>query len=165
MRYRKNRKYTKEVLDDHVKNVYSFAALIKSFGLDISGGNYRYIHKQCRFFEIDTSHFKGKGWSKGFTNDTNDSVATVSRKNSLTFEEMFCENSQASSSKQSFRKKAIENGIPYICKECGNKGFWNNKSLVLHLDHINGVCNDNRLENLRFLCPNCHQQTPTWGHK
>lgn len=40
-----------------------------------------------------------------------------------------------------------------------------NKPITLHLDHINGVHNDNRFENLRFLCPNCHQQTDTWGNK
>lgn len=36
------------------------------------------------------------------------------------------------------------------------------KELILELDHINGIRNDNRLENLRFLCPNCHSQTPTF---
>ena len=42
---------------------------------------------------------------------------------------------------------------------------WCNKRITLHLDHINGISNDNRKENLRFLCPNCHQQTDTWGNK
>lgn len=46
--------------------------------------------------------------------------------------------------------------------ECGNKGFWRGKKLTLQLDHKNGVNNDNRLENLRFLCPNCHSQTDTF---
>jgi hypothetical protein len=40
---------------------------------------------------------------------------------------------------------------------------WNNKKLVLHIEHINGISNDNRIENLCFLCPNCHSQTDTYG--
>ena len=54
-----------------------------------------------------------------------------------------------------------DNLIPYIC-ECGIIYSWNNKSITLQLDHINGINNDNRLENLRFLCPNCHSQTETF---
>jgi hypothetical protein len=56
--------------------------------------------------------------------------------------------------------------IPYKCRDCNNEGNWNNKKLSLHLEHINGNWDDNRLENLCFLCPNCHSQTPTYcGNK
>jgi|SRR5580700_406856 hypothetical protein len=48
------------------------------------------------------------------------------------------------------------------CQSCG-LASWREKPLNMHLDHINGVRNDNRLENLRMLCPNCHSQTPTYG--
>lgn len=51
--------------------------------------------------------------------------------------------------------------LPYECIECGLGPKWNDKPLTLELDHINGDPCDNRLENLRFLCPNCHTQTPT----
>jgi hypothetical protein len=47
------------------------------------------------------------------------------------------------------------------CYECGLPPTWNGKALTLQLDHINGVNNDNRIANLRLLCPNCHSQTPT----
>ena len=57
------------------------------------------------------------------------------------------------------------NIIDYKCSECGNTGFWNNKPLSLDLDHINGINTDDRLENLRFLCPNCHRQTETFAGK
>jgi 5-methylcytosine-specific restriction endonuclease McrA len=57
------------------------------------------------------------------------------------------------------------NIMPYLCTVCGNMGTWNNQHLALHLDHINGVNDDDRLENLRFLCPNCHSQTDTYAGK
>ena len=64
------------------------------------------------------------------------------------------------------RDKIIKNNLmEYKCAICGNIGEWNGKQLVLQLDHINGDHFDNRLENLRFLCPNCHSQTETFGSK
>jgi 5-methylcytosine-specific restriction endonuclease McrA len=58
-----------------------------------------------------------------------------------------------------------ENVIKYQCAECGMFDKWNGKKIILQLDHINGVNNDNRVENLRFLCPNCHSQTKTYSGK
>lgn len=53
----------------------------------------------------------------------------------------------------------------YKCVTCGNDGMWNNAVLTLHLDHIDGDNKNNNLDNLRFLCPNCHTQTATYGGK
>lgn len=66
-------------------------------------------------------------------------------------------------SSNSIKKTIIRDGlIPYICEQCKNTGEHLGKILVLHLDHINGNKKDHRLENLRFLCPNCHSQTHTY---
>ena len=46
---------------------------------------------------------------------------------------------------------------PYVCSICGQEPFWNGKELTLILDHVNGINNDDRFENLRWVCPNCNQ--------
>ena len=64
----------------------------------------------------------------------------------------------------SVRKVVLkENLVKYECSLCGLKNEWNGMKISLHLDHINGKNGDNRIENLRFLCPNCHSQTKTYA--
>lgn len=81
-----------------------------------------------------------------------------------TNEQVFVENS--SYSRDKIKSRIIKyNLLPYECEKCKNHGEWNGQKLSLHLDHKNGINNDNRLENLRFLCPNCHSQTATYAGK
>ena len=63
----------------------------------------------------------------------------------------------------SLKRRLVREGVlEYKCAVCGINE-WLGQEISLQLDHINGVNNDHRAENLRFLCPNCHSQTDTYG--
>lgn len=71
-------------------------------------------------------------------------------------------------SRHQLKKRLLHDGLlEYKCSniKCGNTGEWLGEKISLELDHINGVNDDNRIENLRILCPNCHSQTPTYKNK
>lgn len=94
-------------------------------------------------------------WSKGLNSLTCDKIYTKCNKN-----EIFVENSKAS---QKMIKSWLmaEKTFIHKCQICNNIE-WLGKPITLELDHINGIIKDNRKENLRFICPNCHSQTHTW---
>lgn len=161
--YKRNSKYTLEKLQEAVSKSTSFAQVIKGFNLKLTGGNYTMIKSRIKNYGIDTSHFKDKGWSKGLTKETSESVARVRSKMAYTREEILCKNSPQTKGTQ-LKKLMIEEGIFYVCS-FGHKAEWMGKPLTLHVDHIDGDRTNNEITNLRFLCPNCHQQTETWGNK
>lgn len=157
-------KYTKELLTPIVADSCSWAEVLKKLDLHLTGGNYRNIQGHVRHHCLDTRHFTGKGWARGKTKHDDARIKGISEKNSYVVEDVLVKNSRGNINAGTLRRLAKNAGIPYTCAN-GHGNTWMGKPLTLHLDHINGTSNDNRVENLRFLCPNCHQQTPTWGNQ
>ncbi|MEO7092882.1 MAG: hypothetical protein ABI175_06500, partial [Polyangiales bacterium] len=132
-------------------------------GLQVTGGNHRYISGRIRSERIDTSHFTGRAWNRGTTAATNPILKRAGQKTATPHELVFIANSSYLNSVGVVRR-LIELGWSYACNECGVSS-WCGRDLTLQLEHINGISNDHRLENLRLLCPNCHSQTATYGNR
>ena len=96
-------------------------------------------------------------------NNINISSLKNSERKQYVRETVFCENGTIS--QHSLVKWYKKENVPYKCSICGQEPFWNGKELTLILDHINGIHTDDRLENLRWVCPNCNQQLDTTGGK
>jgi len=113
---------------------------------------YRRLRERIVKDGLNTSKFENNK-----TKFRKSTLRAIARRIALTDEECFVENSKVD---RGTIKKKIRNRnlIEYRCKLCEVGPEWNGKELSLELDHINQVNNDNRLENLRFLCPNCHSQ-------
>ena len=152
-----------------VKESKSIVEIIRKLGCKPSGGMHKFVRNKIRLFDIPASHLTGKkgmGWAKGKTCDTDERIRRNRNARMRTNEDVFVENSPENSNVRVV-KRLLKLGWKYECSmsNCLVKNEWNGNPLTLHLDHINGIGNDNRIENLRLLCPNCYQQTDTWGSK
>lgn len=130
-----------------VKNSFSIKECEEKLGYNsYSGSVASQIKQRIKNLNLDTSHFNNSG------------------KVIRTPENIFIENSTAD---QSTLRKFYRNGeyTPYICDICGQEPIWQGKELTLILDHKNGINNDDRLENLHWVCPNCNQQLDTTGSR
>lgn len=141
--------YSKEELGQIVSQSSCIKQVIDKLGYSTHSGNNRTtVKKRIIEYGIDISHF------------CNSSKGLVVRSD----EQVFIQNSNVS--QHCLRNRVLSKQLfPYVCSICGQLPKWNGKQLPLILDHINGRNHDNRLENLRWVCPNCNQQLPTTGFK
>lgn len=146
-------KYTKELLEEAVQKSISVAGVMRFLKIKVTGGNHSHISRKIKSFNIDASHFLGQTWSKGKILDNR----------RLKPKEILIDNKPRRDGVR-LRRALIESGIEYKCLICDIKE-WNGKEIVFHVDHINGDWTNSKIDNLRFLCPNCHSQTETFGSK
>lgn len=153
----------RDTLEAIVRKSISVAAVLTELGLPPDGRCHREMSRRIRELSLDTSHFQGVGWARGFTKQTHPSLEDGARKRRFTNEQVFVENGPLITGPR-LVDRLLAMGWPYRCSCCGIVD-WCGKRLVLHVDHINGINNDHRLSNLRLLCPNCHSQTETYCNK
>ena len=134
-----------------VETSSSYSDVLRGLGLSPKGGNSsRLLKRRISELSCCLDHFTDE--------------ATRSRKYSrYRLEDILVEDSTYTSMNRLKNRLKNELDYPQVCSCCGIGTLWNGLSLILQLDHVNGVHNDHRLGNLRLLCPNCHSQTDTFA--
>lgn len=148
-----NKKYEKEYFENIVKESFTLKEVLLKLHLDSKGGNYNTIHKYIKLYNLNTSHFNAnEARIVGLNN--------YSRNKLIPLENILVENSTYK--RTSLKNRLYKTGLKKReCEICGQGEKWNGRKMSLILDHINGVYNDNRIDNLRIVCPNCNATLDT----
>lgn len=141
---------TEEEFVKAVEGSSSIKEVIQKLNMKVNNGNYNSVRNMAVRYDVELPKFDFSAAARGLT-----------AFNRIPDNEFFANGVGRSGS--NIRKRLVERGVEYKCSECNLADTWNSKPLTLQVDHINGDRFDNRVENLRFLCPNCHTQTSTYG--
>jgi HNH endonuclease len=135
--------YTESEARDAIAESLSYAETLRRLGLCATGGNWRTLRMWTERWSIPTEHF-----------DPNASNAAAARQRARPLEEILVQGSTYS--RGSLKRRLWASGLkPRQCELCGQGELWHGSPMGLILDHANGQRDDNRLENLRIVCPNC----------
>ncbi|WP_407289232.1 HNH endonuclease [Streptomyces sp. BP-8] len=145
-------RWTREILEAAVSASTNMCEVLRHLGLDVVGGHHTHISRRIKAYGIDTSHF-----------------ASVVRTENMrynqrrrTAEEILVQATSAHASRMPntrLKRAMNEMGVEERCALCGIEPVWLGEPLPLEVDHVDGNWRDNRIENLRLLCPNCHSTT------
>lgn len=147
----RKRSWTIEQLREAVCTSTSYRKVLIKLHLRETGGNYKQLRKYIDELSLETANFTGRGWKKG---------SKIPIKPETPLNEILIKNSdfQSNHLKQRLFKAGLKSKF---CEECGWSKISSDGRIPLELDHINGDSRDNRFENLRILCPNCHSLKST----
>ena len=148
---KKKVQYSKEDVISAVAENKSIAGVLRQLNLRPVGGNYKTIQHLISEYGLDTSHFTGQGWNVGLA---------FKPQRTIEDDEIFVENSNYRCSWRLRERYKKATGINY-CEECG-LSVWRNSPIPLEIHHVYGNNTDNRISNLKLLCPNCHALTSNY---
>jgi hypothetical protein len=150
-------RYSRPQLEEAARETTSIAEMMRRLGMNPRfGSSHSALRHRLAELEIDTRHFVGAGWARN--------VPSNNRKRP---DEILIRKPKGSRKMPSYmvRRALIDLGVPEICANCGQGLVWNGRPLKLQVDHKDGDNLNDEFENLQFLCPNCHSQTPTFGFR
>lgn len=134
----------------------SLAGVLRVLGRPDTGTERARLRRSLAASGIPTDHFLGQAHMRGRSSPARKTAADILRRLPT----------GASRTKTAQLRRALdERGIPHVCAACGTGEIWQGRRLVLEIDHLNGDRLDNRLHNLRYLCPSCHSQTVTFARR
>lgn len=145
---------TKSELEFLIETHTSINKILKSLSVNSNGsGAYRTLKAHCDKLGVIWPEYKNKG-------------AFVFRE-TIPLMDILIENSTYQNRARLKQRLVREGILKYECygEGCSVKGDWLGKKISLQLEHKNGINNDNRIENIQLLCPNCHSQTSTYSGK
>ncbi len=141
-------KVTDEQLAIIVSRCYSIYEVLRELGLKQAGGSHSHYTNRIRRIGICTAHFTGQAHAKG----------SISRQRKTSGDILILRTEGRRAKSHHLVRALIESGTKHECSKCGQEPEWMGSPLTLDVDHINENWLDDRAENLRFLCPNCHSQ-------
>lgn len=150
-------KIEKDELQSILDESKSYVEVLEKLGFDGYNGNHRTLKER-----LNNGEFNLNKLNENRQNEMKSKLSFLHKREDLSSVLVgggkFC--------RRTLKKRLVEeNHLKYKCDRCGLGDIWEGEEIVLQLDHKNGINDDNRLENLRFLCPNCHSQTKTFGGK
>lgn len=131
----------------------SIAEALRKLRLPDTSAKRKRFHTWVTEFGIDVSHFLGQAHQRGKSGPR-------PRKESV--DVLVRHEGRRRTKTLLLRRALLESGVPERCDECGTPPEWHGRPMTLEIDHVNGDWSDDRRENLRLLCPNCHATTTTW---
>ncbi|MGW1886577.1 HNH endonuclease signature motif containing protein [Streptomyces sp. NPDC001970] len=152
---REGTRWTREILESAVAVSTNMCQVLRHLGIDVVGGQHTHISRRIRALGIDTSHFIAAVRTENMRDNR--------RRRSA--EEILVEDpsTHAKRTPNDQLKRAMRDlGVSEHCALCGIEPMWQGQPLPLEVDHIDGNWRNNRVENLRLLCPNCHSTTDTY---
>lgn len=150
-------RWSREELEAAVSASTSMCEVLRRLGLDVLGGQHTHISRRVRALGISTAHFTGRASQRG---------AQRVRKGRPAAELLVeCVDLPNRIPGARLRQALSESGVPERCALCGTEPSWQGRPLPLEVDHVDGNWRNNRRENLRLLCPNCHSTTDTYRRR